>query len=48
MHFHDLRHIAAPVLLSEGVPAKVASEVPGHSQIKLTLDTYSRFMPRAA
>ena len=38
---HDARHFAATLLLSEGVPAKVASEILGHSRISLTLDTYS-------
>jgi integrase len=45
LRLHDLRHTAASVLLSEGVPVKVASEMLGHSQVKLTLDTYSHVMP---
>lgn len=38
---HDARHFAATLLLSQGVPARVAMQILGHSQIALTLDTYS-------
>ncbi len=38
---HDARHTAATLLLSQGVPARVAMEIFGHSQISLTLQTYS-------
>jgi integrase len=38
---HDARHFAATLLLSQGVPARVAMEILGHSQIGLTLGTYS-------
>jgi len=38
---HDARHFAATLLLSQGVPARVAMELLGHSQITLTLGTYS-------
>jgi integrase len=38
---HDARHTAATLLLSQGVPARVAMEILGHSQISLTLQTYS-------
>ncbi|OAI42135.1 hypothetical protein AYO38_11680 [bacterium SCGC AG-212-C10] len=39
--FHDTRHACATFLLSQGVPARVVSEMLGHSQVSLTLDTYS-------
>lgn len=47
LRLHDLRHICASLLLAQGIPAKIASEVLGHSQIKLTLDTYTHVMPSA-
>ena len=38
---HDARHTAATLLLQQGVPARVAMQVLGHSQVSLTLNTYS-------
>src|SRR5205807_8803276 len=43
--FHDLRHAAASFLLAQGVPARVVMEILGHSQISLTLGTYSHLIP---
>lgn len=43
--FHDLRHTAASLMLRQGVPARVVMETLGHSQINLTLNTYSHVMP---
>jgi integrase len=45
---HDARHTAATVMLSLGVPPRVAMQVLGHSQISLTLGTYSHVMPELA
>ena len=45
---HDARHTAATVMLSLGVPARVAMQVLGHSQISLTLGTYSHVVPELA
>lgn len=45
--FHDLRHSCASLLLAQHVPARVVMDVLGHSQISLTLDTYSHVMPEA-
>jgi integrase len=45
MRFHDLRHSAATILLSMGVPAKVVQELLGHSTIRMTMDTYSHVLP---
>jgi integrase len=45
LRFHDLRHSCASLLLAQNVPARVVMELLGHSQIKLTLDTYSHVMP---
>ncbi len=45
---HDARHTAATLLLQQGVPARVAMQVLGHSQISLTLGTYSHVVPALA
>ena len=45
---HDARHTAATVMLTMGVPARVVMQVLGHSQISLTLGTYSHVMPELA
>ena len=47
IRMHDLRHMCASLLLSEGVPARVIMEILGHSQISLTMNTYSHVMPGA-
>ncbi len=39
--FHDLRHACASFLLSQGANPRVVMELLGHSQISLTLETYS-------
>jgi integrase len=45
IRFHDLRHTAASLLLRQGTHPKVAQEILGHSQISVTLDTYSHVSP---
>lgn len=45
MRFHDLRHTAATLLMAEGVPIKVASEMLGHADIGITLRAYSHVLP---
>lgn len=45
IRFHDLRHTTATLLLSQNVHPKVVQELLGHSQISLTMDTYSHVMP---
>ena len=45
---HDARHTAATLLLQQGVPARVAMQILGHSQIGLTLGTYSHVVPELA
>ena len=42
---HDLRHTAASLMLSQGVPARVVMQTLGHSQIGITLNTYSHISP---
>ncbi len=41
LHFHSLRHSCATFLLVQGVPPRVVMDVLGHSDIRLTLNTYS-------
>lgn len=43
--FHDLRHTCASLLLVQGVHPRVVMEILGHSQMSLTMDTYSHVMP---
>lgn len=43
--FHDLRHCAASLLLSGGVPARTIMGILGHSQISLTMNTYAHLSP---
>jgi len=45
IRFHDLRHTAATLLLLQGIHPKVVQERLGHSQISITLDTYSHVLP---
>ena len=42
---HGLRHAHATLMLSAGVHPKVVSERLGHSNISVTMDTYSHVMP---
>ncbi len=48
VRFHDLRHLTATLLLTQGVHPKVAQELLGHSTISMTLDTYSHVAPALA
>jgi len=45
IHFHDLRHTCATLMLSQGVNPKIAPERLGHSTIAQTMDTYSHVLP---
>jgi len=45
---HDARHTAATVMLTMGVPPRVVMQLLGHSQISLTLGTYSHVAPELA
>jgi integrase len=44
MRIHDLRHTAITLLISNGLPVKVVSEMAGHSDVGITLRTYSHVM----
>lgn len=45
--FHDLRHLAASLMLAQDVNPKVMQEVLGHSSFDVTMDLYSHLMPAA-
>lgn len=45
IRFHDLRHTAATLLLSQGIHPKVVQERLGHARISITLDIYSHVLP---
>lgn len=45
IRFHNLGHTSATLLLSAGVHPKVVQERLGHSQISITLGSYSHVMP---
>ncbi len=45
IRFHDLRHTCATLLLSRNVNPKIVSEMLGHANIAITLDTYSHLLP---
>jgi len=44
MRFHDLRHSCASLLAAQGVPARVAMDILGHSNIATTLNIYTHVM----
>jgi integrase len=46
IRFHDLRHIAATLLLERGINPKVVGEMLGHSHVSVTLGIYSHVLPR--
>ena len=41
LHFHDLRHSAATLLLEQGVPITTISKQLGHASITITSDVYA-------
>jgi integrase len=45
IRFHDLRHSCATFLIAQGVHPRVVMEILGHSQISLTMNTYSHVLP---
>ncbi len=47
IRFHDLRHTAASLMLSHGVPVLVVSRMLGHSRPSITLDVYGHLIPSA-
>lgn len=47
IRLHDLRHTSASLLIAQGVHAKIISERLGHSNIKVTMDTYGHVIKSA-
>ena len=45
---HDLRHVAASLMLAAGVPMAVVSRQLGHASIAITVDTYGHVTPDVA
>lgn len=45
LRFHDLRHSAASLLLSQGVHPRAIMELLGHSSISVTMNTYAHVFP---
>jgi len=45
IRFHDLRHSTATILLAQGVSPKYISDLLGHSQVSLTMQTYAHVLP---
>jgi integrase len=45
IRFHDLRHTFATLMIQQGTPIAYVQQVLGHSTIKLTVDTYTHWMP---
>jgi integrase len=45
VRFHDLRHTAATLLLTERVPTRVVSDLLGHAQTGTTSDLYQHVTP---
>ncbi len=43
--FHDLRHTCATLLLSRNINPKIVSEILGHANTTITLDTYLHVLP---
>lgn len=45
LRLDDLRHGCASFLLAQGVPARAIMEVLGHSEIGVTMNTYTHVLP---
>lgn len=45
IRFHDMRHSHVTLLIAKNMNPKIISERIGHSDIKVTLDTYSHILP---
>ena len=45
IRLHDSRHFAASLLLAQGTHPRTVMEILGHSDISLTMNTYSHVVP---
>jgi len=45
VRLHDLRHTAASLMLAQGIAPRVVMEILGHSQISITMNTYTHVDP---
>jgi integrase len=45
IRLHDLRHSAASMMLADGTPVKVVSEMIGHSDPAITMGVYQHVIP---
>lgn len=45
LKFHDLRHVAASLLLADGIPVPIVSEMLGHANPSITMSIYSHALP---
>ena len=43
-HLHELRHSAASIMLAQGTPLWVVSEVLGHASVSITKDVYGHLL----
>jgi integrase len=43
-HPHELRHTAASLMLANGVPLQVVSDILGHASIRITSDVYGHVL----
>ncbi len=43
--FHNLRHTCATILFGRNAHPKLVQALLGHASVKITLDTYSHFIP---
>lgn len=48
IRLHDLRHVAASLMLAAKVDVKIVSETLGHSDTRITRETYQSIMPQVA
>jgi len=48
VRLHDLRHTAASLMWAQGVNPRVVMEILGHSQISVTMNTYSHVAPASS
>jgi integrase len=44
---HELRHSAASLLIAQGIPIEVVSDLLGHSSIKVTADVYGHIFAKS-